>query len=377
MKISIVYDAVHPYTTGGGERRYHELGTRLAAAGHDVHWYGMKFWDGPRTRVEGGITYHGVCRARPLYTASGRRSIGQALVFGLASLRLVADRHDVVDCCGFPYFSLFAAKLAVLLRGGRLVSTWHEVWGPEYWRTYLGAAGRVGALVEKVAASLPDLVVAASERTRSRFEAELSRRPRVTVVANGADTAAIAALPPAEHGYDVVSAGRLVDFKDVELLLDAVALLVEERPGTTCGVVGDGPHRAALEKRAATLGISHSVTFTGFLPRHDDVYRTLKSSGVFVLTSRREGFGIVVVEAAASGLPVVVAAHPDNAATDLVREGTGVVVEPTAAALAAALRQLLETPVAERAPRSGELAREFSWDQLARDYADVLLGTGA
>src|SRR5882757_6803010 len=92
VRVAIVYDAVYPYVKGGAERRYYELARRLAERGHDVHWYGMRYWDGPAVRRMGGITYHGVCRPRPLYTPSGRRSISQALIYGLACLRLLFAR---------------------------------------------------------------------------------------------------------------------------------------------------------------------------------------------------------------------------------------------------------------------------------------------
>ena len=84
-RIIFVYDAIFPYVKGGAERRYYEIGRRLAAKGHDVHLYGMKYWDGPNVMESDGLTLHGICNARPLYTKSGRRRIGQAIIFGLAS----------------------------------------------------------------------------------------------------------------------------------------------------------------------------------------------------------------------------------------------------------------------------------------------------
>src|SRR5258708_29960872 len=68
IKIAIVYDAVYPYSLGGGERRYYELATRLAQSGHDVHWFGMHWWDGPRVMHKDGVTYHSICPKLPLYT---------------------------------------------------------------------------------------------------------------------------------------------------------------------------------------------------------------------------------------------------------------------------------------------------------------------
>src|SRR5262245_13845092 len=106
-KIALVYDAIYPYVMGEGARRFYELGKRLAASGHEVHLYGMKFWDGPAVIERDVLVLHGLCQARPLYTKTGRRSISQAVIFGLSSLKLVRAEFDVIDCCGFPYFSLF------------------------------------------------------------------------------------------------------------------------------------------------------------------------------------------------------------------------------------------------------------------------------
>jgi glycosyltransferase involved in cell wall biosynthesis len=370
MRIAIVYDAVYPYSLGGGERRYYELATRLARAGHEVHWYCMCWWTGRRIMHKDGVTYHGICPKLPLYTRSGRRSIIQALVFGLAAIQLAGGRFDVVDCCGFPYFSIFAARLAVAVRGGRLVSTWHEVWGREYWISYLRWLGIIGYIIELAAARVPDLVIAVSRSTASRLAA--IRHGDVTVLPNGVDSNAIGAVSPNEHGCDIIYAGRLCDFKDVELLLSSVALLARTRPSLTCRVIGSGPHRSALEIFARTVGIADRVAFEGALPGNE-FYAAIASARAFVLPSQREGFGIVVLEANAAGVPVVVAAHPGNWAVELVENGNGLIVAPTAASVAAALEQLLDELPGTRADACREIARRFDWNTVAAGYQARLL----
>ena len=371
IKVAIVYDAVYPYSLGGGERRYYELATRLAQAGHEVHWYGMRWWDGPRVLLKDGVTYHGICPKLPLYSRSGRRSIIQALVFGLAALRLIGGRFDVVDCCGFPFFSIIPARLAVALRGGRLVSTWHEVWGREYWTSYLRWLGCIGCVVELIAARIPSLVIAVSDSTAARLAA--IRRGAVVVVPNGVDSDAIGAVAPNEVNSDVVYAGRLCDFKDVELMLSAVALLAVTRPNLTCRIVGKGPHLDALEAFARDAEIADRVRFEGPLPG-DAFYAAIASARVLVLPSRREGFGIVVLEANAVGVPVVVATHPGNAAVELVQKGNGLTAAPDAVSVAAALEQLLEEPPGARASACREVARNFDWNAVAAGYQAALLG---
>ena len=72
---------------------------------------------------------------------------------------------------------------------------------------------------------------------------------------------------------------------------------------------------------AQKLNLEKNIKFLGLLEDHDDVYAIIKSSKVFVLPSAREGFGIVVIEANACGIPVITVDHKDNAARDLIEEG--------------------------------------------------------
>lgn len=371
MKLAIVYDAVYPFVRGGAERRYHELALRLARSGHDVHWYCQRYWDGPRTWRKDGITYHGVCRARPLYTRRGRRSMLEALVFGLAALRMVAGRYDVVDCCAFPFFSTFAARLAVAVRGGRLVSTWHEFWGSDYWREYLGPLGGVGAVVERATARCSGRIIAVSATTATRLGAVVDGKP-VVVLRNGVATTAFRAAGPQRVDTDVLYVGRLCDYKDVELLLAAVRTAARTRPSLSCSIVGDGPHRHHLEKLAAELGVAERVRFGGALPSSEEVYDAMQAARVLVLPSRREGFGIVVVEANAVGTPAIVVAHPDNSAVELIGGRNGLVAAPDAAELAAAIDRILAEPPGTRADAAREAAQRFSWDTIAEEYARVL-----
>ncbi|WP_234394461.1 glycosyltransferase [Thermococcus piezophilus] len=99
----------------------------------------------------------------------------------------------------------------------------------------------------------------------------------------------------------------------------------KEIPDVRAIVVGDGPERERLMMMAKALNLKKNVVFTGFLP-YERVIALMKASKVFVLPSRREGFGMVVLEAMASGLPVVTLNTPMNAARFLVENGRGGVV---------------------------------------------------
>lgn len=335
MKIAYVYDAVYPWETGGVQKRVWELARRLADD-HDVHWYGLHYWDGPATIERENVTLHGVGPPTDLY-ADGRRSIPEALWFGAQLVPpLLRERFDVIDCQAFPYFSVFPSGVNQLLRQSTLVVTWHEVWDA-YWYEYLGWKGVFGQAVERLTAALPSVPVAVSEQTSREVRALCGQTPRI--VPNGISLEEIATAPVADREVDVLFVGRLIPEKNPLTVVEAVARLREDDPDVQCVVVGNGPEKDALERTVATLGLESNVTLLPPQNDYEDVLALMKAAEVFVLPSRREGFGMTVLEALACGTPVVTISHPQNAAQELVDDGvTGVVCPPTAESVAYATR---------------------------------------
>jgi glycosyltransferase involved in cell wall biosynthesis len=375
-RIAFVSDSIYPFNTGGKERRLWEIARRLARAGIDVHVYTMKWWDGPGTIASDGVVLHALCRYHPLYHGA-HRSATQALLFGTAVLKLVGQRFDAFDVDHMPYFPLFTARLVCSLRGERLVATWHEVWGREYWPTYASRLGRVGYLIERLAVRTPDEIVSNSEQTTTRLRELLHATKPIATVPLGVDFERIDATRPSSEGADVLYAGRLLDNKGVDVLLRAVAIAAAQEQAITCLIVGEGPERQRLQTLSRQLGITGNVRFLDFLPG-DEIYGVMKSSGVFVLPSKREGFGLVVIEANACGLPVITVRHPDNAARHLIIEGeNGLLCDLDPADLAKGIQEVLSRRPSMRPRQTLESVRASrDWDQVARRVAGVLLGLG-
>lgn len=321
LKIALVYDAIYPYSKGGGERRFYEFGKQLVREGCEVHLYGMNYWGKKRVIQKDGLFLHGLCKARPLYQKDGRRSITQALIFGLSSFKMLKEDFDVIDCCGFPYFSLFPCKLAALLKRKPLFATWHEVWGRDYWRQYLGLLGVVGYAVERIASRLPNKIIAAGAKTERRLRSDLGVTCPVVTIQNGLDMNAMRRIKANKQASDIVYVGRLVEYKNLHMIFEAMAKLKSKGLTITCAIVGPGPLEDGLKNLAAELGIAAQVHWHGAPPASEDVYAIVKSSKIFVLPSHREGFGIVALEALALGIPVLTLEHPENAAKDLIQEG--------------------------------------------------------
>lgn len=370
--IALVSDSIFPYHRGGKELRYHELAQRLARHA-DVHVYTMRWW-GTGERRDGAVTYRAVCPSVGLYEGD-RRSTRQAVVFALGCLRLARRRFDVVEADHMPYLQLFPLRAITALRRRRLVVTWHEVWGPEYWRTYMGRRGRLAWWIERAAMRLPDEIIAASEETGRRLRWHLGPRARITVAPNGIDLGAVRAARPSGAPVDVVVVGRLLGHKRIDMLLDAVGLLHARGRDVTCRVIGSGPQGAELAEQAERLGIGHAVEFRPDVDGQRDLYSLVKSARVFAFPSEREGFGIAVLEALACGLPVVTTSAPDNLATALVeRSGRGLVCAPRADALADAIERVL--PGGDRAPGAAEddgWLAEYDWDAVSDSVLGAVL----
>lgn len=150
--------------------------------------------------------------------------------------------------------------------------------------------------------------------------------------------------------------GRLVPHKGMDTFLRAAAIVLREYPKATFIVGGDGPLRAELEELAGTLGIAARVKFNGYLPEMKDVMRLMASLDVFALATRREGLGVVYLEAMALGKPVVGSRIPP--VTEVIKEGeTGLLANvDDAADFARAMVNLLRDP--EGAKRLGRAGRE-------------------
>lgn len=329
MRICLIYDCLFPWTIGGAERWYRNLGERLAAEGHEVTYLTMRQWDDP-PEIE-GIRVIAVAPRMPLYSA-GKRRLLPPLRFGLGVgmhlLRHGRD-YDVVHTASFPYFSLLAAGILRTNGGYRISCDWHEVWSRDYWREYLGPLGVIGDAVQSTCARVPQKAYTFSRLHKERLH-RLGVEEITQLTGQYARNGQPARLAEAADPPTVVYAGRFIPEKHVELLVEAVAEARRQVPELRARLIGDGPTRPQVIARIQQLGLSDAVSCPGFVTTNE-VDDAMSSAVCLVQPSSREGYGMVVIEAAHRGVPIVTVAAPDNAATELVSEGrNGFVVEGAA-----------------------------------------------
>jgi len=169
---------------------------------------------------------------------------------------------------------------------------------------------------------------------------------------------------------------RLVPQKGLDHLIDSLPILIKSEPSTRLLLIGDGPLRSALERKAEDLGVAGAVSFTGHLDRVVEAYRAMD---VLVLPSRYEGFGLVLAEAMAMGVPIV-ATNVVGIKDVVTNSSNGLLVpygDPKALA-GAALRLFEDLPLRERLVSKGhqEASLRYTREQMAARtealYDDIL-----
>jgi glycosyltransferase involved in cell wall biosynthesis len=252
------------------------------------------------------------------------------------------------------------------------------VWSRDYWGEYLGTLGVVGWTVQKLCARVRQRAFAFSRLHAGRLR-DIGLRGEVTVLRGeyDGDVRPGDADPDAPADCVVVFAGRHIPEKRAPAVVPAVAVARERVPALRGEVLGDGPERGEVLRRIAELGLRDVVSAPGFVSA-ERVDEALRHAACLVLPSVREGYGLVVVEAAARATPSVVVEHPDNAATELVEDGVNGVVAPSDAPadLADAIVRIVEAGADMRrttaswfAERYDELSLRRSLDAVAASYS--------
>jgi len=358
-------DTGHPQ--GGGSETYlQRIGALLAESGVDVTLRTARYPGAPRREVVDGVT---VSRGGGHYTVY--IWAGLAMVFariGLGPLRRVRPDVVVDTQNGVP----FLARLAFGRRVAVLVHHCHR----QQWPVAGRFVGRLGWLVESwlsprmhrrnqyVTVSLP------SARDLADLGVDAGR---IAVVRNGLDEAPTETLSGERSAEPrVVVLSRLVPHKQIEDALDAVARLRSRVAGLHLDIVGGGWWHDRLVERADQLGIADAVTFHGHV---DDFtkHAVVQRSWVHVLPSRKEGWGLAVIEAAQHGVPTIGYRY-SGGLTDSVIDGvTGVLVD-NHGELVDRLERLLtdQTLRDELGVKARARSRDFSWPQSAAAMRSVL-----
>lgn len=371
LHIAIVSDAIYPYNIGGKEKRIYELSTRLAARGHHVTIYTMKWWKEDKDTVEyEGVTHKAISPLYPLYSGE-RRSIKEAIMFAMHCFKLINQKFDILDADHMPHLILFPLKLVCLVKRKKLFVTWNEVWGREYWVKYLGWKGHLAYLIEKISVMTPNVFISVSSHTTDMLKKTFHIKKPIYTIPLGIDYAYMKTINASKESSDIIFAGRLLTHKNINKLIEAIGVLKKTRPNIICRIVGNGPEEKNLKNLVKKLLLGKNVLFHDFLPRNEDIFSLIKASKVFVLPSSREGFGLSIIEATALGIPVLTYNYPQNAAKDLIIPGGNGYIFDNKNDIAPVLRKALSDTHSSQ--KIASYAKEYDWDIITGRVEEIYL----
>lgn len=240
---------------------------------------------------------------------------------------------------------------------------------------YLPQAGALHPLLCRLFYPQLDMVIAVSDGVAASLHSLLPAiRDKIRIIHNSLPIDAITQAAQQEpevvvDGPYVVGVSRLNEEKGCDLLIRAFALLKDQCPKLTLVILGDGPERHRLEQLVHELGLVGRVRLPGFL---QNPYAVMQRARVFAMSSRFEGFGMVLIEALALGVPVVSMDSPGGGPAEVLRKGGGLLVpfgdlEAFAKALCGVARQEMQIE-----PGGIERAGDFSTETVIPRFQSAL-----
>ena len=358
MRILRIAQKTYPEVVGGGTYHVHAMSRDQAAMGHDVTV--LTIGDGPRREERAGYTV-----VRRSATA---KVLGNSLSTGVARFLQQADDYDIIHAHSHLYFSTNLAALKRRLHETPLAITNHGLYSqsaPEWvFRWYLRTLGR--ATFDSA-----DAVFCYTDADASRLR-EFGVGSDIHVVANGIDTGRFSPDGPESDRIAgdpaVLFVGRLVEGKRPSDALSAIERVRDAHPDVKLSFVGTGPLRDDLERHVTERGLGGTVEFLGEVS-HEEMPTVYRAADLFVLPSRAEGLPRTVLEALATGTPVVTS---DLSQLRSVVEGVGRTVPVgDVAGFANALDELASAP--DRRATLGERGRELVTAEY--DWSDTVAQT--
>ncbi|MBC6807411.1 glycosyl transferase [Corynebacterium sp. LK30] len=378
MKILLLCwrDTGHP--EGGGSERYLErVAGYLADQGHTVVFRTASYPDAPALSRRDGVTFSRAGGNFSVYVRSWTAMLGARFGVGPIAKVLGGKPDVVVDTQnGVPFFArIFSGAPTVLLTHHCHREQW-PVAGPIISKLGWFIESRLSPMIHRRCR-----YITVSEPSAAELVELGVSSGRIAVIRNGVDpipeelqsTEIMADLSecdgPAPH---LVTLSRLVPHKQIEHAIDVLADLVQDRPGAILDVIGSGWWHDNLVEYARDKGVSDHVVFHGQVTEADK-HRILSKACLHLMPSRKEGWGLAVIESAQHGVPTV-GYRSSAGLRDSVNDGETGLLASDEADLIAKTRQILDNGELHRAMSKACVARaaEFGWDKTGEAVLNVL-----
>lgn len=368
-----------PPDAGGAETYAYELANGLGKRGHTVDVYTQATADEETVSVHENVTVHRIAKARrKLVTV-------ETLWFSLRARREIdVEAYDVIHGTLMPASTIAVTPFrdidtpVVLTSHGTSLGETTSV-ALETPADYLlkFCFHPMNVVMDAVAGRGADEIIAISDHAHRQLVERYGFDPEhVHTIPHGVDTDRFYPRSEPHPAVDpdkqtLLYVGRLGARKGLDLALEALARI--EEPAVEFLIAGTGRHEATLRKRASELGVSEQVRFLGYVPE-EELPSLYSSADVFVLPSRYEGFGLVVLEAMACGTPVV-GVSAGGIPTAIDHGSNGTVVDRDADALSEAISAVISTGYTNEEPETTARDGTMNWSRVCEAVEGVYSST--
>jgi glycosyltransferase involved in cell wall biosynthesis len=375
-KIAFVAEYIAPPDrpkTGGLDALTYNLAKCLSNK-YDVHVITSYLEHSERTEIRDNITIH---RVGPQRKEIQRGDFLKRAMYNHAvESRLVSLKPDLINAIGFVSWN--GAYNAAKRMNIPVIATVLEIWQGD-WISNVGFfTGMTGEILERIYLKRNySKYIAISKFTGNKLENKLKIHPeKISIVYCGVDLKEISSIKIDEKypTPTIITVCRLVEYKRVQDIIQAVAQVKITIPNIKLKIVGEGPYRSVLEKLVVDNNLINNVEFCGKIGKDEDLIATLKRSHIFILGSTVEGFGMVIIEAMASGIPFIASDIP--AVNEITDGGLGgfLVTPCSPQEIAEGIRKLMKNPelYAEKMEEGARLVKRYDWDYICCTLDDVI-----
>jgi glycosyltransferase involved in cell wall biosynthesis len=315
MQIAIVCEAVFPESKGGLERWMVWLAESLNSKGHNVTYINSNGIN----EFRNGISYKCITKKNWKYLKSGKRSASQAAKFGKSLfIYLRKNDYELIYSAQAPLLSLFFIALEKFLSRKKkiLIVEWLEIWSKLYWTQYSGyVIGLLGFSIQTLALRIGDAKVCFTDRVYKKL-IQINHSGNVYKLPGICMDDKVELPPNFNEKNNIIFLSRLVEDKQPILAIDSVIAFKERGWKGIFYLIGTGPLESKIKRY---IELKNASSFIKLLVNISDseVRSIMRLSFVLLHTSRREGFGLSMVEAACTGVPTILINYPENASVDL------------------------------------------------------------
>jgi glycosyltransferase involved in cell wall biosynthesis len=310
MKILLICEAVFPENKGGLERWMLWFAESLAKLNFEVEYINASGVNEIREKVK----YTSVKSKNWSYVGNGKRSIKQSINFAFAIRPLIRiSRPAVIYSVQAPIFSLFSLAL-YFRRPWLLVVEWFEIWSIGYWRNYLGfIPGSIGFFLQSLSQRVGDIRVVFSKRCLKQLGEHNSKNVLLPGLYMESE---IAKLNVFKQRENLLFLGRFVGEKQPILALEVAMELRQLGWTGYLNIVGTGPLGKFIQQEISNNEMDAYVKLIENAS-HSELEDCFSTSFLLLHPSKREGYGLAIIESAERGIPSLLIDYPENASIDL------------------------------------------------------------